>query len=355
MNINGIDHIELYSGNARQSAHFYRTVMGFQPVAYSGPETGRRDSVSYLLKQGDATLLLSSGLCANGCIGQHVQCHGDGVRDIALNVDDVKEAFEEAIGRGASPVAKPHKVGGEDGDVMLASVATFGDTIHTFIDRRNYRGVFLPGFRPLKMRESAPAQLDHIDHLAVAVPPGAVAEYAAFYENVFGFKLFFEEETVTEYSSMKSKVVQNSNKSVTFVFVEPSSGKRKSPIEEYLTYYQGPGVHHIALSCKDIIRSVGALKDAGLDFTFTPGTYYEMLPQRIGSIAEDIERLSSLGILADRDHNGYLLQIFSQPLQDRPTFFFEIIQRAGAQGFGSGNIKALFEAIERAQVARGNA
>jgi 4-hydroxyphenylpyruvate dioxygenase len=205
------------------------------------------------------------------------------------------------------------------------------------------------------MRGAAPAQLDHIDHLAIAVPPGAVAEYAAFYENVFGFKLFFEEETITEYSSMKSKVVQNSNKNLTLVFVEPSSGKRKSPIEEYLTYYQGPGVHHIALSCKDIIRSVGTLKDAGLEFTFTPATYYEMLPQRIGSIAEDIECLSSLGILADRDHNGYLLQVFSQPLQDRPTFFFEIIQRAGAQGFGSGNIKALFEAIERAQVARGNA
>jgi 4-hydroxyphenylpyruvate dioxygenase len=349
-----VDYVELYVGNALQSAHFYRTALGFQAVAYSGPETGVRDRISYLMKQGDVKLLLTSPLGSGGPIANHLNSHGDGVRDIALTVSDARAAFDTYTARGAKPVVSPHVTEDEHGRVVSATVGTFGDTVHTLVERKGYDG-FLPEFRECRPRGWTQNGLKAIDHFAAAVEPGGVSRWAEFYEEVFGLRLSLVEETVTGYSSMNSKVVQTEDGGLIFVFVEPGPGKRKSPIQEYLTFYEGEGVHHIAMSCHDIVESVRSLRDHGLDFTCTPGTYYETLTERVGEIEEDVRSLSELGILVDRDEWGYLLQIFSQPVQGRPTFFYEIIQRVGAKGFGSGNVKALFEAIERAQLLRGNA
>jgi 4-hydroxyphenylpyruvate dioxygenase len=334
--------------------HFYRLVLGFQPIAYAGPETGVRNKTSYVVRQGAITLVLTSAIEEATAVADHVRKHGDGVGDIAFAVSDVRDVFETALSRGAAPSREPSISSDDDGQVTVAAVKTFGDTVHTFIERNSYQGAFLPGYRRLPPAMPDNNRLDELDHIAVAVPFGGTKKWSQFYQDVFEFGLLLEEYTTTEYSSMNSKVVRNPENGVTLVFVEPSSGKRKSPIDEYLRYYQGAGVHHLAFSSCDIIHSVRTLKSKGLEFTRTPTTYYDNLSERVGLIDEKLDELMELEILVDREIDGYLLQIFSQPVQGRPTFFYEIIQRAGARGFGNGNVKALFEAIERAQLLRGN-
>jgi 4-hydroxyphenylpyruvate dioxygenase len=354
--LNGIDHIELYVGNARQAAHYYRTAFGFTPIAYAGPETGVRDRISFVVQQGDVRLVLTSPLYADGPVAEHIHRHGDGIKDIALAVDDVESAFHATQLRGARSVLEPHMATEDDGRVTKATVAAFGDTVHSFVARQDYRGAFWPGYRALNGNYAAtPVGVFTIDHVAVGVEPGTVEQWADYYSEVLGFQRSLEEDIATEYSAMNSKVVQSRAGRVITVLVEPAPGKRKSPIEEYLTYYIGAGVHHIALATDNIVKTVGALRTNGVEFTTSPATYYEQLLARIGDIPEDIGVLRDLSILVDRDNWGYLLQIFSRHVQSRPTFFFEIIQRIGARGFGSGNIKALFEAIEREQLLRGNA
>ena len=355
MVLRAVSHIEAYVGNSFQAAHFYRTAMGFTPVAYAGPETGVKSCASYVLQRGDVRIVLTSPVSATSDVNCHFQRHGEGVRDIALAVDDARAAFEEAVRRGARPVREPYEAEDLSGRVVFSQIAAFGDTVHTFVERGDFRGRFLPFYRDLEPLPAADTGLCGIDHFAVSVEEGGAERWARHYESVLGLETSREEDIATEYSAMFSKVVQSRDRRAIFVFVEPASGKRKSPIAEYLAFYDGPGVHHVALSTKDIIASVRALRGHGVRFMQTPRAYYDRLPSRVGLIGESIDELSELGILVDRDENGYLMQIFSQPVQSRPTFFFEIIQREGAQGFGSGNIKALFEAIERAQLERGNA
>jgi 4-hydroxyphenylpyruvate dioxygenase len=357
--LNGTDYVEFYVGNAKQSAHFYRSAFGHRLVAYAGPETGTRDRASYVLQQDKIRLVLTTPLQPGDPISEHIKLHGDGVRDIALWVDDAQSAFEETTKRGAIPVMEPTVSKDEFGEVRRSSIKTYGDTLHTFVERKNYTGTFLPGFKAVEDQDrvARPVGLKHIDHMVGNVGWGQMNTWVKFYEDVMGFKLFlhFDDKDIsTEYSALMSKVMSNGNERIKFPINEPAKGKRKSQIEEYLDFYHGPGVQHIAMATDNIIDTVEKLRSQGVDFLRVPNTYYEELVSRIGKIDEPIGELSRLGILVDRDDEGYMLQIFTKPVEDRPTLFFEIIQRKGSRSFGKGNFKALFEAIEREQAARGN-
>ncbi|MDQ3950246.1 MAG: 4-hydroxyphenylpyruvate dioxygenase [Gemmatimonadota bacterium] len=356
--INGTDYIEFYVGNAKQASHYYRAAFGFQLVAYRGPETGTRDRASYVLQQGKIRFVLTTALVPNGEIAEHVARHGDGVKDLALWVDDAREAFARAVERGATPVHEPRLLRDEQGEVVVAAIRTYGETIHSLVERRNYRGAFMPGFKPATARFAPPeVGLMYVDHCVGNVELGKMNEWVGFYERVMGFKnlvSFDDKDISTEYSALMSKVVSNGNERVKFPINEPAKGRKKSQIDEYLEFYRGPGVQHMALATDDIIATVTALRDRGVEFLTVPTTYYDELQSRVGRIDEPLAELKELGILADRDPDGYLLQIFSKPVQDRPTVFYEIIQRKGARSFGKGNFKALFEAIEREQALRGN-
>jgi 4-hydroxyphenylpyruvate dioxygenase len=357
--LNGTDYVEFWVGNARQAAHFYRSVFGFRLAAYRGPETGARDRASYVLVQNKIRLVLTTALQPDHQIAQHVLVHGDGVRDIALWVDDAEAAWRATTARGARSVREPETVRDQHGEARLAAIATYGDTIHTFVERARYSGDFLPGFVPVDAEDriSRPAGLKYIDHMVGNVGWGEMERWVDFYRDIMGFKMFkhFDDKDIsTEYSALMSKVMSNGNERVKFPINEPAEGKRKSQIEEYLEYYHGPGVQHIAMATDNIIETVGLLRDQGLDFLRVPMTYYDDLVARIGKIDEPIAELKDLGILVDRDDEGYMLQIFTRPVEDRPTLFFEIIQRKGSRSFGKGNFKALFEAIEREQARRGN-
>jgi len=356
--INGTDYVEFYVGNAKQAAHYYQTAFGFQLVGYRGPETGVRDRVSYLLTQNKIRLLLTSSLGPDGPIADHVHRHGDGVRDIALWVDDARDAHRKAVERGAKSVQEPAVQQDEQGEVVVGAIAIYGDTIHSLVERRNYRGLFMPGFAA-RAPHYRPAEtgLLYVDHCVGNVELGQMNVWVRFYETVMGFRnliSFDDQDISTEYSSLMSKVMSNGNERIKFPINEPAKGKKKSQIEEYLEFYRGPGVQHLALATNDIVHTVTALRDRGVEFLSVPTSYYDELQGRVGRIDEPVDVLAKLGILVDRDPDGYLLQIFSKPVQDRPTLFYEIIQRKGARSFGKGNFKALFEAIEREQELRGN-
>jgi 4-hydroxyphenylpyruvate dioxygenase len=355
LHLKAIDHLEFYVGNARQAAFFYAQAFGFGVTAYAGLETGVRDRASYVVEQGSIRFVLTAALGPEGDIADHVLRHGDGVRDIALEVDDVEKAFTETTKRGALPVHEPYEVKDENGIVRRAAIATYGDTIHSFIDRSRYRGPFLPGYKSMGKKTEGPLQ--YVDHVVGNVSLGDMNKYVRYYADVMGFSqlIHFDDKDIsTEYSALMSKVMQDGQGRIKFPINEPAEGKRKSQIEEYLDFYRGPGVQHIALATGNIIETVGRLRDSGIPFLKVPHSYYEMLPERVGKIDENIGDLDKLGILVDRDEEGYLLQIFTKNVVDRPTVFFEVIQRKGSRGFGKGNFKALFEAIEREQEMRGN-
>ncbi len=356
--INGTDFVEFYVGNAKQASHYYRTAFGFQLVGYRGPETGTRDRASYLLQQNKVRLLLTSPLTPDHPAAAHIAQHGDGVRDIALWVDDARKAFSDAVERGAKPVQKPTVLRDDAGEVVIAAIHTYGDTIHSLVERRNYQGLFLPGFQAVSPRYTpAPVGLQYVDHCVGNVELGAMNTWVNFYQDVMGFKnliSFDDKDISTEYSSLMSKVVASGNDRIKFPINEPAQGRKKSQIDEYLEFYRGPGVQHLAIATNNILETVTALRDRGVEFLQVPKSYYDTVLDRVGQIDEDIAPLKDLGILVDRDDEGYLLQIFSKPVEDRPTLFYEIIQRKGAKSFGKGNFKALFEAIEREQAARGN-
>src|SRR5215204_4483929 len=352
--INGTDFIEFYVGNAKQASHFYRSAFGFQLVGYRGPETGVRDRASYLLQQGKIRFVLTTALREDmgaeaGRIAEHVQKHGDGVRDIAMWVDDARDAFAKAVERGAIAERTPDVLRDDEGEIVIASFRIYGDTVHSLVERRNYRGLFMPGFVPVSPRY-VPDEvgLKYVDHCVGNVELGKMNEWVDFYSHVMGFRnlLTFDDKTIsTEYSSLMSKVMANGNDRIKFPINEPAKGKKKSQIDEYLEFYKGPGVQHLALATDDIITTVTTLRDRGVEFLQAPTTYYEELQGRVGKIDEPLEKLEELGVLVDRDPDGYLLQIFTKPVEDRPTLFYEVIQRKGARSFGAGNFKALFEAI----------
>ena len=357
--LNGTDYVEFYVGNARQAAYFYRAAFGFRLAAYRGPETGTRESASYVLVQNKIRLVFTTPLAPEHPAARQVELHGDGVRDIALWVDDAESAWRETTSRGARSVREPETLRDADGVARVASIATYGDTIHTFVERRDYNGPFLPGYRVVAAEDtvSRPVGLQHIDHMVGNVGWGEMNRWVEFYRDVMGFRMFkhFDDKDIsTEYSALMSKVMSNGNERVKFPINEPAEGKRKSQIEEYLDFYRGPGVQHIAMATNDIIETVGTLRRQGVEFLRVPNTYYDDLLARIGPIDEPIDALRELGILVDRDDEGYMLQIFTRPVEDRPTLFYEIIQRKGSRSFGKGNFKALFEAIEREQGLRGN-
>jgi len=356
--INGTDHIEFYVGNAKQASLFYQHCMGFELVAYAGPETGLRDRASYVLQQNKIRLVLTTSLHPDSYISDHVKRHGDGVKVLALWVDDARKSFYETTSRGAVAAQEPQVFKDESGEVILASIKTYGETIHTFVERKNYRGAFLPGYKPVKSTFKAePIGLKYIDHCVGNVELGQMNTWVSFYEKVMGFSLlvtFDDKDISTEYSALMSKVVSNGNGFIKFPINEPAEGKKKSQIEEYLDFYHGPGVQHIAIATDDIIHTVSELRRRGVEFLYVPDNYYEEVVARVGKIDEDMKELKKLNILIDRDEEGYLLQIFTKPAQDRPTLFFEIIERNGAKSFGKGNFKALFESIEREQALRGN-
>jgi len=356
MPLHGIDHVELWVGNAKQAAYFFTRAYGFTEIAYSGLETGVRDRTSHVLEQGRIRLVLTGALHSDSDIAAHQHRHGDGVKVIALSVPDVDHAYREATARGAGGLAEPHDVTGDGGTVRLADIAAYGETIHRFVDRSRFTGDFMPGYAAVPHGETEPMLLA-LDHIVGNVELGAMEEWVSYYEDVFGMTemIHFSDEAIsTEYSALMSKVVTSGDGRVKFPINEPAEGKRKSQIDEYLEFYEGAGAQHLALATRDIVGTVERLGAAGVEFLKTPETYYEDLPARVGEIAESEEDLKRLGILVDRDDEGYLLQIFTKPLGDRPTIFFEIIERHGARGFGEGNFKALFEAIEREQAARGN-
>jgi 4-hydroxyphenylpyruvate dioxygenase len=361
--LNGTDYVEFYVGNARQAAYYYRAAFGMQLVAYSGPETGQRGRASYVVQQNKIRLVLTTPLQSGDPgtvpISDHIQRHGDGVRDIALWVDDAEAAYRETTKRGAHGVREPEVLRDDHGEVRISAIATYGDTIHSFIERRNYSGVFLPGYTEVDGPDvvARPVGLKYIDHMVGNVGWGEMNRWVEFYQNVMGFRLYqhFDDKDIsTEYSALMSKVMANGNDRVKFPINEPAEGKRKSQIEEYLEFYRGPGVQHIAMATDDIVATVSKLRDQGVAFLRVPGTYYQELEGRVGKIDEPMERLQELGILVDRDDEGYMLQIFTRPVEDRPTLFYEVIQRKGSRSFGKGNFKALFEAIEREQALRGN-
>jgi 4-hydroxyphenylpyruvate dioxygenase len=357
--LNGTDHVEFYVGNARQAAYYYRAAFGFRLAAYRGPETGTRESASYVLVQNKIRFVFTTPLAPEHPAADHVRLHGDGVRDVALWVDDAESAWRETTKRGACSVREPETLRDGDGEARVASIATYGDTIHTFVERRDYKGVFLPGYRAVETEDavSRPVGLLHVDHMVGNVGWGEMNRWVDFYRDVMGFRMFkhFDDKDIsTEYSALMSKVMSNGNERVKFPINEPAEGKRKSQIEEYLDFYRGPGVQHIAMATNNIIETVGTLRRQGVEFLHVPNSYYEDLVARIGPIDEPMDALRELGILVDRDDEGYMLQIFTRPVEDRPTLFYEIIQRKGSRSFGKGNFKALFEAIEREQGLRGN-
>ncbi len=356
--IKGTDHIEFYVGNAKQACSFYQHCFGFELVAYAGPETGVKDRASYVLQQHKIRFVLTTPLQPESEISSHLTKHGDGVKVLALWVDDATKSFQETILRGAEASMEPKKLCDEHGEVVVSAIKTYGETIHTFVERKNYKGVFLPGYKPMKSSfKSIPIGLKHVDHCVGNVELGQMNRWVKFYEDVMGFKLlitFDDKDISTEYSSLMSKVVSNGNGYIKFPINEPASGKKKSQIEEYLDFYHSAGVQHIAIATDDIIQTVGELKQRGVEFLKVPDSYYDEVMDRVGHINEDIKELKKLNVLIDRDEEGYLLQIFSKPVQDRPTLFFEIIERNGAKSFGKGNFKALFEAIEHEQELRGN-
>jgi 4-hydroxyphenylpyruvate dioxygenase len=359
--LRGIDHVRFFVGNARQSAYFYRNAFGFDVVAYAGLETRTRHEAGYVLRQGDITFVLASPLGPEHPEAQRLILHGDGVQDIALAVDDVSAAYQAATGRGAVGVTPPALLEDEFGVYEYAVIRAYGDTTHSFVNRDRYRGVFAPGYRPLdpdrySPRTFRPAGLRSIDHIVGNVEEGKMDEWVRFYQEVLGFQQlisFDDKDISTEYSALMSKVVQGGGGRIKFPINEPARSRRRSQIEEYLNFYHGPGVQHIALATDNIIETVRALRHNDVSFLRVPRAYYEMLPERVGAIAEDFNELAELGILVDRDDEGYMLQIFTKPVEDRPTLFFEIIERHGSRSFGKGNFKALFEAIEREQARRG--
>src|SRR5580698_3556274 len=357
--LNGTDYVEFYVGNARQAAHYYRSAFGFRLTAYRGPETGTREFASYVLTQNKIRFVFTTPLAPESAIADHVRLHGDGVRDIALWVDDAESAWRETTQRGAQSVREPETLRDAHGEARIASIAIYGDTIHTFVERRNYRGAFLPGFAAVEGEDivSRPAGLKYVDHMVGNVGWGELNRWVEFYSAVMGFRMFkhFDDKDIsTEYSALMSKVMSNGNERVKFPINEPAEGKRKSQIEEYLEFYRGPGVQHIAMETRDIIETVARLRMNGVEFLTVPDAYYDRLLSRVGAIDEPVERLRELGILVDRDEEGYMLQIFTKPVEDRPTLFYEVIQRKGSRSFGKGNFKALFEAMEREQARRGN-
>jgi 4-hydroxyphenylpyruvate dioxygenase len=356
--INGTDFIEFYVGNAKQAAQFYRQVFGYKIVAYRGPETGTRDRASYVIVQDKVRIVLTTALRPDSEIAAHVHKHGDGVKDIALWVDDARTSFKLAVERGAQPAYEPKALSDENGEVVIAGIKTYGETIHSLVERKNYKGAFMPGFVPFAGRgDSDGVGLKYVDHCVGNVELGAMNKWVKYYADILGFKqlISFDDKTIsTEYSALMSKVVANGIGRIKFPLNEPAKGKKKSQIDEYLEFYQGPGCQHIAIATDNIVDTVTKLRDNGVEFLRVPGTYYDTVEERVGHIDEDVKKLRELGILVDRDEEGYLLQIFSKPMEDRPTLFYEIIQRKGAKSFGAGNFKALFEALEREQELRGN-
>ena len=358
----GTDYVEFYVGNAKQSAHFYKTAFGFQSHAYRGLETGSTDSVSYVLTQDKIKIILTTPLNSKSPINNHIVKHGDGVKVVALWVDDARKAYEETISRGAKSYMEPTVEKDENGEVVRAGIYTYGETVHMFVERKNYKGIFLPGFQKWESDYNPPTSgLKYIDHMVGNVGWNQMNTWVKFYEDVMGFVNFlsFDDKQIhTEYSALMSKVMSNGNGRIKFPINEPAEGKKRSQIEEYLDFYEGAGVQHIAMATDDIIKTVSQLKANGIEFLSTPpAAYYKSVPGRLEEfsheLTEDIEKLKGLGIMIDADEEGYLLQIFTKPIEDRPTLFFEIIQRMGARGFGAGNFKALFESIEREQAKRG--
>jgi 4-hydroxyphenylpyruvate dioxygenase len=357
--INGTDYIEFYVGNAKQAAHFYKTAFGFQSLAYAGPETGVKDRASYVLKQGKIRLVLTTPLKSDSPMTQHIAKHGDGVKVLALWVDDAYKAYEETTSRGGKSYLEPTTLTDEHGEVRMAGIYTYGETVHMFVERKNYNGIFMPGYKEWKSSYNpTDAGLLYVDHCVGNVGWNRMNPTIQWYEDVMGFVniLSFDDKQInTEYSALMSKVMSNGNGYVKFPINEPAEGKKKSQIEEYLDFYEGEGVQHIAVATNDIVKTVRELKSRGVEFLDAPpAAYYEDLINRVGKIDEDIAPLQELGILVDCDEEGYLLQLFTKPVEDRPTLFFEIIQRKGAQSFGAGNFKALFESIEKEQAKRGN-
>ncbi|MCC5948477.1 MAG: 4-hydroxyphenylpyruvate dioxygenase [Nitriliruptoraceae bacterium] len=359
----GYDAIEYWVGNAKQSAYFYRSALGFRLVAYAGPETGVRDRASYVLEQGRIRLVLTSALQADHRISAHHRVHGDGIRDVAFRVPDARAAFGAATARGATPLDQPYTVRDADGRLVVASIAVFGDTIHSFVERDGYDGVYLPGYEPVshdRLTDDDPRPvpgLTEVDHAVANVELGRMDEWSAFYQRILGFSQLrhFDDEAIsTEYTALMSKVLAGGGGRIKIPINEPAIAAKRSQIDEFLESYGGPGIQHLALATDDIVATVRALRARGVGFLTVPGEYYAEARERVGNVDESWDDLAELGILVDRDEEGYLLQIFTEPMQDRPTLFYEIIQRHGATGFGVGNFRALFEAIERAQERRGN-
>jgi 4-hydroxyphenylpyruvate dioxygenase len=356
LRLKSIHHVEFWVGNASQAAYYYRNAFGFSQFAYAGLETGRRHSASYALRQGKACLVFTTPLGPDGPMSDHLRLHGDGVRDIAFHVEDADAAFAAAIANGAQPVSPPSDLRDDAGVVRHASIATYGDTVHSFISYRDYSGPFLPGYqsRPVPGRD---AGILRIDHIVGNVELGRMNAWADWYSRVLGFSRFvtFDDKDIsTEYSALMSVVMSDDSHAVLFPLNEPAPGRKKSQIEEYLEFYRGPGVQHIALLTSDIVHTVTGLRQSGVEFLSVPPSYYDLLQGRVGAIDEPIDEVRALGLLVDRDQEGYLLQLFSRPVEDRPTLFFEVIERKGSRGFGKGNFRALFESIEREQALRGN-
>lgn len=362
LGIKAIDYIEIVCGNARQATGYYTNLFGFKPTAYRGPETGYFDGASYLLTEGKVRLVLTTPMRMNSHLNHSLVVHGDTVVDIAFSVENTQAFFQEAVRRGAIPASMPQVYKDKTGEISKAAIKAYGDVVHSIVQRDNYKGSFFPGFEPYEKFFSMPEPgpdigFKAIDHVVGNVELGQMDQWVKFYEQTLGFRQmihFSDKEISTEYSALMSKVVTNGNGKIKLPLNEPAEGKRRSQIEEYLDFHNGPGVHHIALITGDIIATVKELRRRGVSFLKVPKTYYEALPERVGKINEDLNKLAELGVLVDRDEDGYLLQIFTKPVQDRPTLFFEVIQRHGSQGFGVGNFKALFEAIEREQELRGN-
>jgi 4-hydroxyphenylpyruvate dioxygenase len=355
--INGTDYVELYVGNAKQAAHYYKTAFGFQELAYAGLETGLRDRVSYVLVQDKIRLVLTTPFNPESEISHHIRKHGDGVKVIALWVDDATKAFEETVKRGAKPYMEPTVSTDKDGEIVESGIHTYGETIHMFIERKNYNGVFMPGYEKWETEyQPGSTGLKYIDHMVGNVELGAMNKWASFYAEVMGFAnlvTFDDKDISTEYTALMSKVMTNGNGRIKFPINEPAHGKKKSQIEEYLDFYRGPGCQHIAVATDNIIFTISEMRKRGVEFLYVPGTYYDTVKDRVGIIEEDLNELKKWGIMVDRDEDGYLLQIFTKPVEDRPTLFFEIIQRKGAKSFGKGNFQALFESIEAEQARRG--
>ena len=354
--LKAVHHVEFYVGNAKQAAYYYRKAFGYDQVAYSGLETGDREKASYVLGQGRIRMVFSTPLNGNNELAEHIRKHGDGVKDIAFHVDDATACYEACVARGAKSAREPETVSDENGSITRASIFTYGETVHSFISHNDYNGPFLPGFIESKI-EGNNVGLKFIDHIVGNVELGKMEFWVNFYAEIMGFSQiqeFSDDDISTEYSALMSKVMESDNGRIKFPINEPAEGKRKSQIDEYLEFYEGAGVQHLALLTSDIIKTIGKLKENGVEFLEVPDTYYEDLTERVGAIDEDIEVLRKLKILVDRDDEGYLLQLFTKPVEDRPTVFYEVIQRKGSKGFGVGNFKALFEAIERHQAERGN-